>query len=131
MKNLELNRQIEAFLQEDDVFKNIQYIQNLPKDEVNCSLKIKDDLILAGLPYFQAAFNVIDPDLKIDLSECEGNSYSKGDEINFKLPFNVALTGERIGLNLLQRASSIATFTNQFVKALDGTNIQILDTRKK
>lgn len=130
MRNLELNKQIETFLQEDEVFKNIQYISNLPTDEVNCSLKIKDDLILAGIPFFEAAFNVIAPELGLNLMEFEGNHYSKGDKINFKLPFNVALTGERIGLNLLQRASSIASYTNEFVKKLEGSSIEILDTRK-
>tara|TARA_B100001971_G_C18267956_1_gene595933 strand:- start:26986 stop:27813 length:828 start_codon:yes stop_codon:yes gene_type:complete len=130
MKNLEINQQIEAFLKEDELFKNIQYIQKLPSHNVKCSLKIKDDLILAGLPYFEAAFNILDPKLELNLSEYEGKPYAKGSEINFDLPFNIALSGERIGLNLLQRASSIASFTNLFVKKLEGSGINLLDTRK-
>ena len=40
------------------------------------------------------------------------------------------LSTERVTLNLLQRMSGIATLTNQFVKAIAGTNTRILDTRK-
>lgn len=38
--------------------------------------------------------------------------------------------GERVALNLLQRLSGIATLTREFVVALEGTGVRILDTRK-
>jgi len=40
------------------------------------------------------------------------------------------LSTERVTLNLLQRMSGIATLTNEFVKAVAGTNCKVLDTRK-
>ena len=40
------------------------------------------------------------------------------------------LSCERVILNLMQRMSGIATLTNEFVKAVEGTTTQILDTRK-
>lgn len=40
------------------------------------------------------------------------------------------LAGERVALNLLQRLSGIATTTRQFVQAVEGTDAQIVDTRK-
>ena len=40
------------------------------------------------------------------------------------------LTGERVALNFLQRLSGVATLTAQFVRAVQGTGAQILDTRK-
>ena len=40
------------------------------------------------------------------------------------------LTGERVALNFLQRLSGIATLTAQFVAAVLGTGVTILDTRK-
>jgi nicotinate-nucleotide pyrophosphorylase (carboxylating) len=40
------------------------------------------------------------------------------------------LTGERVALNLLQRMSGIATLTRQYVRAVEGTKAQIVDTRK-
>jgi nicotinate-nucleotide pyrophosphorylase (carboxylating) len=40
------------------------------------------------------------------------------------------LTGERVALNLLQRLSGVATLTARYVRAVEGTGVQILDTRK-
>ena len=40
------------------------------------------------------------------------------------------LSGERVALNLLQRFSGIATRTRRFVREVEGTGAQILDTRK-
>lgn len=40
------------------------------------------------------------------------------------------LTGERTALNYLQHMSGIATYTNNMVKLLKGSNIKLLDTRK-
>jgi nicotinate-nucleotide pyrophosphorylase (carboxylating) len=42
----------------------------------------------------------------------------------------VLLSCERVMLNFLQRMSSVATFTRQFVDAISGTKARILDTRK-
>jgi len=40
------------------------------------------------------------------------------------------LSTERVVLNLLQRMSGIATLTNEYVRALAGTKVKVLDTRK-
>ena len=40
------------------------------------------------------------------------------------------LTAERTALNLLQRMSGIATATRRYVTAVEGTGVEILDTRK-
>jgi len=40
------------------------------------------------------------------------------------------LTAERLVLNCMQRMSGIATKTHQIVQLLEGTNAQVLDTRK-
>jgi nicotinate-nucleotide pyrophosphorylase (carboxylating) len=39
------------------------------------------------------------------------------------------ISAERVALNLLQRLSGIATLTNRYVKAVEGTGAQITDTR--
>ena len=128
-----LEKDFEYFFLEDDLARNHSYIAALPNDNVSCSLKIKDDLVLAGLPYFFGAFNYLGANLNLsELLEHEGKSFKKLDkkEIHFNLPFSIALTGERIALNLLQRASSIATFTAKFVEVAKNSNTKILDTRK-
>jgi nicotinate-nucleotide pyrophosphorylase (carboxylating) len=40
------------------------------------------------------------------------------------------LTAERVALNFLQHLSGVATLTRQFVRAVAGTHVRILDTRK-
>lgn len=40
------------------------------------------------------------------------------------------MVGERTALNIIQRLSGIATLTRQYVKAIEGTNAYIVDTRK-
>jgi len=121
------------FYSEDQLSNNFAYNYSLPSDEVNCFLKLKDDLTLAGLPFFFEAFNYLSPGV-VDYNKFktfEGRDFFKSDNVTleFKLPFNVALSGERIALNLLQRASAIATQTGQFVTRVDN-KVKILDTRK-
>ncbi|MDD0854409.1 carboxylating nicotinate-nucleotide diphosphorylase [Halobacteriovorax sp. GB3] len=129
-----LRKDLELYFSEDDLARNIFYTSSLPKDMVQCSLKIKDDMILAGLPYFVEAFRYLGAEnLKLEAFEqYEGKKFLKSEkaEIKFELPFSIALTGERIALNLLQQASSIATYTNQFVEIAKEKGVSILDTRK-
>lgn len=129
-----LDKMFENFFSEDDLSRNFHYVNSLPNEIVNCSLKFKDDLKIAGLPYFFEAFNYLS-NKKFDYREYlsfEGRDVLKNEkfELNFEMPFSVVLTAERIGLNLLQKASSIATYTNKFVEIAKNSNIHILDTRK-
>ncbi|EQC45959.1 carboxylating nicotinate-nucleotide diphosphorylase [Bacteriovorax sp. DB6_IX] len=125
---------IESYFVEDDLSRNLYYINALPNDMVKCKLKLKDNLVLAGLPYFVEVFRFLgDDSINYDFfKKYEGQSFKKDDkvEIEFELPFSIALTGERIALNLLQHASSIATYTNKYVKKASDKGIAILDTRK-
>ena len=41
---------------------------------------------------------------------------------------DVLISAERVALNLLQRLSGIATITNKYVKAVEGTGAQMADT---
>lgn len=119
------------FFAEDDLQGNAFYLNQLPTDLVECTLKIKSDVMLSGLPYFVGAFNHIGAELDYnDFKKYEGKNFKKGEVITFKLPFAIALTGERIALNLLQQATRISTFTQKFVEIAAGSNTKILDTRK-
>jgi nicotinate-nucleotide pyrophosphorylase (carboxylating) len=125
---------IEGYFNEDDLSRNLYYINSLPSDMVRCSLKIKDNMVLSGLPYFVEVFKYLgDDSLSYDFfKEYEGQEFRKDDksEIQFELPFAIALTGERIALNLLQHSSAISTYTKKFVRKVEGKDIAILDTRK-
>jgi nicotinate-nucleotide pyrophosphorylase (carboxylating) len=123
---------IAHFFEEDDLSRNIFYQEALPVDQVKCQLKIKSDLILSGLPWFEATFQYLDSSFKLDkdILSCEGKLKKEGEILSFNLPFNIALNGERIALNLLSHGSSIATYTSLFVEKAKDSGIKILDTRK-
>lgn len=92
----------------------------------------KEDIVLCGLQIAEAVFLSLDPE-----SPPLETSFQDGDEVSSGLAFamqrgyaDVLLAGERTALNLLQRLSGIATMTRQYVKAIEGTNANIVDTRK-
>lgn len=92
----------------------------------------KEYLVICGLEVAEAVFLNLDA----EIPEIE-TTYSEGDEVEEGTVFatlkgyaDVLLTGERVALNLLQRMSGVATLTRAYVKAVEGTNAQIVDTRK-
>ena len=92
----------------------------------------KEDLVICGLDVAEAVFFHLDS----DISEIE-TKYNDGDEVTAGTVFgvlkgfaDVLLIGERVALNLLQRMSGIATLTRKYVRAIEGTGAQIVDTRK-
>lgn len=129
-----LNLDYQKFFQEDGVLATPDYFQNLPKERVTCELKIKSDLLLSGIGAFFGVFDYLTgKTLGVEIEdEHEGQMFraEDGEQIEFDLPFHVALTGERIALNLLHRSSAISTETSRFVEKAEKYDIQILDTRK-
>lgn len=130
----EWSKELEQFFKEDQVGTHFNYILSLPNEVVRCELKIKSDLVLCGLPFFISTFEYLNHKSPanqslLKLNEHEGRLFKKGEVLTFELPFDQALTGERIALNLLQRASSIATTTKLFKDKMPST-IALLDTRK-
>jgi nicotinate-nucleotide pyrophosphorylase (carboxylating) len=126
-----MQKDLEKFFAEDEIHGNFYYLSSLPTEEVECLLKIKSDVILTGLPYFIGTFNFLGAKLStVEFEELEGKSFTAGKIIKFKLPFNIAISGERIALNLLQRSTSISTHTKKFVEIAAEKKIKILDTRK-
>ncbi len=94
-------------------------------------LIIKEDGVLAGIEVAKKVFHKFDPELKIEVFINDGAEVKKGD-IAFVVEGKVQslLQTERLVLNLMQRMSGIATTTRKYVKALEGTNTRVLDTRK-
>ena len=91
--------------------------------------------MIAGLPFFIDAFNFLgglDAKTNEGILSFEGRRVLKSENfvIRFECPFNIAINAERVSLNLLQRAISVASMTSDFVKKVEGTDIKILDTRK-
>ena len=94
-------------------------------------LLVKDDGIIAGIEFAKQVFTYVDPQIKIEQLIKDGDPVNYGD-IAFYVEgaSQSILKAERLVLNAMQRMSAIATKTNTFVKLLEGTKTQILDTRK-
>lgn len=133
LTRLALQEDIKRYFDEDDFSRNVSYLEALPDDPVDTVIHVKSNMTLSGLPWFNAVFDYLGQKNFGDEveREYEGLKMQEGAMIPMgKLPFSVALTGERIALNLLQKCSSISTFTSQFVEKANEYSISILDTRK-
>lgn len=91
----------------------------------------RDKGIIAGLPVAEMVFRKFDEKIEWDVKIPDGSWVEPGDIIvEFRGNFRALLTGERKALNFLQRMSGVATYTSKFIKAAEGHNVEILDTRK-
>ena len=97
----------------------------------SAQLVAKGEFVVAGLPFAQRVFELIDKGVQFRIVSHECACVTPGKIIaNIKGNTKSILLAERTALNLLQRTSGIATLTNQYVKAVTGLNTRIADTRK-
>ena len=91
----------------------------------------KEGFILAGIPYVERTFKLIDSSLKFRTKKRDGSMVRSGASLA-EISGDTAslLKAERVALNLLQRLSGIATITRSFVEIVKGLPVKILDTRK-
>ncbi len=91
----------------------------------------KEDGIICGLQIFERVFTLLDPATKVEMYVKDGNQVKTG-ALLAKVygDIRTLLSGERVALNYLQRMSGVATYTHQVAALLEGTKIQLLDTRK-
>lgn len=133
LDNSELVMQIGEFLAED-IGRGDITTQACVNDDVSGIGKFlaKEDLVVCGLAVAEAVFLHLDEDSpEIETSVNEGDEVEAGTIFATLKGFaDVLLTGERVALNLLQRMSGVATLTRAYVKAVEGTKAQIVDTRK-
>ena len=104
----------------------------IPADAMGKSkLLIKEEGILAGVEMAKKVFAAFDPTLEMEVFIEDGAHVKPGD-IAFIVSGKTQslLQTERLMLNIMQRMSGIATVTNKYVKALEGTKTRVLDTRK-
>ncbi|WP_340199120.1 carboxylating nicotinate-nucleotide diphosphorylase [Ascidiimonas sp. W6] len=94
-------------------------------------LLVKDTGILAGVAFAEMVFSFVDKEMKMEVLIEDGTPVKHGD-IAFYIEGHSQsiLKAERLVLNAMQRMSAVATKTRKFVNLLEGTNTQILDTRK-
>ena len=133
LENGDMLAGIGEFLAEDIGRGDITTSATVPRDTRGYGRFLaKEDLVLCGIDIAEAVFFRLDPDSsEIESTVADGDEIPKGTVFGtLKGYADVLLVGERTALNLMQRLSGIATLTRQFVKAVEGTKAQIVDTRK-
>jgi nicotinate-nucleotide pyrophosphorylase (carboxylating) len=89
-----------------------------------------ENMIVAGLEAAEEVFLTLDSQQQIEAFVSDGEAVEAGKVIARMVGFaDVLISAERVALNLMQRLSGIATLTNKYVKAVEGTGAQIADTR--
>ncbi|HEX8473171.1 MAG TPA: carboxylating nicotinate-nucleotide diphosphorylase [Pyrinomonadaceae bacterium] len=124
--------QIGAFLQEDLGRGDITTQSVVMRQQrARGRFLAKEPMVVAGLEAAEAVFSTLDAQQQIEAFVSDGEEVEAGKVIARTTGFaDVLLAGERLALNLMQRLSGIATSTKQFVRAVEGTDAQIVDTRK-
>ena len=99
--------------------------------ELKARIVARESAIVCGVPWFEAVMTELDAHVRIDWSVSEGQLTSAGGTVcELSGPARALLTGERTALNFLQLLSGVATATQRYVAAIEGTQARILDTRK-
>ena len=124
--------QIGSFLQEDMGRGDITTQSTLMRSQSAKGRFIaKEAMIVCGLEAAESVFSTLDSQQQIEAFVSDGDEVEAGKVIARTTGFaDVLLAGERLALNLMQRLSGIATLTREFVRAVEGTQAQIVDTRK-
>ena len=123
---------IRSALKEDITSEDVStnaVMPNAKKGEVD--LICKQDGIICGLQVFARVFELLDDKVEIEFFVQDGDVVKNGQKMaKVTGDIRTLLSGERTALNYLQRMSGIATYTNSISKLLEGSGIQLLDTRK-
>jgi nicotinate-nucleotide pyrophosphorylase (carboxylating) len=104
----------------------------VPADRVGRATVItRESAVVCGIPYVEAAFEAVDPRVRLEWRVAEGDSVA-ANQLLFTLegPARALLTAERTALNFLQLLSATATAAHFYAALLEGTKCRLLDTRK-
>lgn len=127
-----MDRIIELALAEDNPRGDITALTIVAQDaRATAVVKARQPGVLSGGDVFTRTMHLVDAQLEVEQLIPEGEKFEAGDDLlKVTGPAASLLTAERVGLNLLQRMSAIATATAQLVDLVAHTKARIVDTRK-
>lgn len=127
-----MDRIIEMALAEDNPRGDITALTIVPDGaRATAVVQARQPGVLSGGAVFTRTMQLVDARLEVEQLVAEGKSFAAGDSLlRVSGPAASLLTAERVGLNLLQRMSAIATATAELVGLVAHTKARIADTRK-
>lgn len=119
-------------LREDITSEDVSTNAVMPQNKQGrADLICKQDGIICGLDVFERTFRLLDSNSRFERNFNDGDRVKKGDLLGVIYgDVKAILSGERTGLNYLQRMSGIATMTREYMDQLEGYDTVLLDTRK-
>ncbi|MDV2975735.1 UNVERIFIED_CONTAM: carboxylating nicotinate-nucleotide diphosphorylase [Actinomycetes bacterium ARC8] len=127
-----MDRIIEMALAEDNPRGDLTALTIVPEGATATAVvQARQPGVLSGGAVFARTMQLVDAQLEVEQLVAEGMAFSAGDDLlKVSGPAASLLTAERVGLNLLQRMSAIATATAELVGLVAHTKARIADTRK-
>ncbi|MGZ2224912.1 carboxylating nicotinate-nucleotide diphosphorylase [Glutamicibacter nicotianae] len=127
-----MDRIIEMALAEDNPRGDLTALTIVPDGaRATAVVQARQPGVLSGGTVFARTMQLVDAQLEVEQLVAEGKAFAAGDDLlKVSGPAASLLTAERVGLNLLQRMSAIATATAELVGLVAHTNARIADTRK-
>ncbi len=123
---------IRRALEEDGAYADITTLSTVPEQQqAKATFLTRQNGVIAGLAVALDTFRMLDERIEIESVVQDGATVQPNDVLaRLNGSARSILSAERVALNLLGRLSGIATITAQCVRALEGTQARILDTRK-
>jgi nicotinate-nucleotide pyrophosphorylase (carboxylating) len=131
MANLHLDL-IRRALAEDGAEADVTTLSTVPiEQQTQANIISRQSGVIAGLAVAVATFQELDEHVSVEMLVEDGAVARPGQVLaHISGPARSVLSAERVALNFLGHLSGIATLTAQCVRALEGTEAHILDTRK-
>ncbi len=119
-------------LDEDGAWSDITTLCTVPEEQqAQASIIARQAGVIAGLAVAIETFRVLDERVGVELLVSDGATVQPGQALaRLSGPARSLLSAERVALNFLGHLSGIATITARCVRAIEGTQARILDTRK-
>ena len=94
------------------------------------TMTAKQDGVISGIDVIKKVYERFQKDIVYTTYFKNGDHVKKGDVLlRIEASYPTLLKGERLSLNIFQRMCGIATETAKYVKELEGTGTELLDTR--
>jgi nicotinate-nucleotide pyrophosphorylase (carboxylating) len=102
-----------------------------PTEQGAFVMNAREELIVAGIDVAARVFMKYDPTLSVEVHMADGDLAGAGDILmTVKGSARSVLTAERTALNIMQRLCGIAKHTALYVREIEGTGAQLIDSRK-
>jgi len=119
---------IEEDLGQGDITSELLFDDNIIE---KANIVSREEIVVCGMEIVREILRLYDKRLKLKVLVRDGQHAYVGCRLGIiEGPLRSMLTSERVILNFLQRLSGIATTTKKYVRAVQGTNAKIYDTRK-